>query len=596
MSNKVTKQDVKKMIERVLLEKTSSKIRGFNINQATIDGFTPDSSKRVAQAVAGTANPKKDLNAADFDFAVTGDAKGQVLKLTKNDENFRRLKVLTDVASNDRIDPIAKEKAIKTLSDLAKNYAQAFGMIQNVARVSGEEGGRAEQPWFQTVRAAFLSGKGAKRLPQKDQTATKASTIADLSLDTGQSDSAKYRSELIEVFANLRKMITSGPTQWSEGLKLISDFSKFVLDPSSDPNGIKAKINNSALNYMTLCLGLDYTYRFVKEIEGGGNPYQFEAFLGLIAGGYVGGKEAGIYSGQGEADFVYQYKDGSGKTIPAMGSAKFYKDTSAGQSAPSFEIGKPVIYVYALKVAEYGEDDTSTSGTGGLPSGTKLTSASEEIIAIANYVFGIQKVWSAGIEDEDYYNLSEGSKSYADEIPGVTTHQKLLEYVENNPAAVKGKTIFRFTDYTGDKLIGYYSTNITAKIALKPGIKKEYLAATIEIPKTTRGTLVTAHKNAAKAIDNKVKLAFEKFEQLMKELSTAKEYGVKYGTSGKFDDGKKAMQSLNKSRKNLKNLSKGLKDKKETDREIDPNLKENLESKKITANFLKKLIEESFKK
>jgi hypothetical protein len=444
-----------------------------------------------------------------------------------------------------------QSEAKTTLEAMVQEYLGGIRLVQDYIGT--------EHPYSQKLIKLFKnSDLKTKRLPYKDQDQSKhgdkdkkdvtTTTISDPALSTGGSADAAYRQELIDVFQNVAKIAGQRSDSldsskfWIDSLKHIAEFSSFVKNKGkkstlrqermmadSDTDGLGDFDNMTATDYLTMTVALDYCYRFAKEIEGGGGAYQFEAFLGLLAGGYVGGKERGIAGGPGEADFVIQGPDGK----PIMGSAKFYASDSASQSARSFELNEGVAYVYAKK---YGDEAMQ-----------QTTSDALEIMKIGLHIFTIEKVFSTKDTRETgdrVKSLQEGSGGEA----------KRISFNIKDPSTYPqqpGRSVFKFMRTgspsgkgTDGALIGYYECESKGQIALKPGLKKSTIVGVLDLPKVTREELTAAHQAASSQVSGLVRQVFDGFKDLMGDLTNAKKLSTQYSTGAKYNDGLKALLSI----------------------------------------------------
>lgn len=555
--SELSKKDVEKAYD---VSSNTSAVKGAdflksNTTDAELRNAIDDIYKSSARYNAEKAKQEKDLYVWDTDPK-------DERKALRSANNIAKTKYFADLIVDKRGSRKEKSSALEALVNLATQKLAGISIIQDVL---GSEGNLAK----------FLIDKFKKselskeRLPAKAPKDEPAMTISDPVISTGGSDKARYRSELINVFSTVAQIGSTGDSLrsedfWTDALKLIADFSSFVMSGKTNNNNL---LNLSATEYLSLTIALDYCYRFAKEIEGGGGAYQFEAFLGLLANGYVGGKEAGIAGGPGEADFVYQTKNEKGELVPAMGSAKYYATTTASQSARSFEMYTPVAYVYALK-------ERSDGAT---------TSDAKAISKINNYIFTVEKVYGKGVEPQKkFQKLQEGTGGEAVPIN--------KDDFDKLPA---GRVVFKFTNTITGEVIGYYHTSTLDQIALKPGIIEGTLAATLELPGVNRAVLAKSHELASKEVGKQVGLAFKSFESLFKDLIEAKKKATEYSTNADKDTGMAALNAINSSKKNLVTLSTQIA--KPKDR-VDDKVQLQQESKKITAKHLQKLIEENFKK
>lgn len=483
------------------------------------------------------------------------DAKGNPHEIIKNTDAMKQ-KVRYHAGEVKEYD-VSKDRSYKWLNDLVTDKWGGISLMYNIIGVNNDLGKELDKAYKQTS----LYKDRFKFRPQQDSPAT---TISDLPIDTGGSGEAKYRQELIDVFGEISRISQvggqfEGDNFWLNTLQRMSQFSAFIKSGGTENTDQFSKLK--ATEYLSMTMGLDYCYRFAKEIEGGGGAYQFEAFLGLLAGGYVGGKDTGIAGGPTEVDFVAQL---NGKVI--LGSAKYYASDAASQSAQSFEIKTPVAYAYAMKY----------------DAGGATTSEAEDITDIKLHIFAINRVFSKG-EGTD---MSEsGTKAYA-----VKVSDKPEDWAKQVNV---GESVFEFTNLVTGNRIGHFKCPSTGQIALKPGVVNETIVGTLQLPMITAETLAKSHEEASGKLKTGVDTAFKAFRSLFEQMIQAKKKATQYSTKGDFDTGKQAFKAIKKTQSDFVSLSAAIAGKKEEKIDDKTDLDE---SKKITASFLKKIIEESFKK
>ena len=470
-------------------------------------------------------------------------------------DNIARVIYLFSVA----IDPEHKKQseAITTLETMVQKYLGGIRLVQDYIGTDHEYS-------QELIRLFKKSDIKKKRLPYKAQDQSKyddldkkdvtTTTISDPALSTGGSADAAYRQELIDVFQNVAKIAGQRSDSldsskfWIDSLKHIAQFSSFVKNKGKrstlrqermmadtdimtrSTRGSEDFRNMTATDYLTMTVALDYCYRFAKEIEGGGGAYQFEAFLGLLAGGYVGGKERGIAGGPGEADFVIQGPDGR----PIMGSAKYYASDSASQSARSFELDEGVAYVYAKKYSDETMQQTTPDAL--------------EIMKIGLHIFTIEKVFSS----RDARQTGDRAKALQEGSGGEAKHLPNFNLKDPSTYPTKpGRSVFKFMRTgsqqgkdTKGELIGYYECESKGQIALKPGLVESTIVGVLDLPKVTREELTAAHQAASSEVGGLVRQVFDGFKDLMGDLTNAKKLSTQYSTSADYKKGFKALISI----------------------------------------------------
>jgi len=283
---------------------------------------------------------------------------------------------------------------------------------------------------------------------------------------------------------------------------------------------------------------LDLFNHVTKELDSGSGAYFFEAILGLIAGGRMSGKDLTKAGRAGAYDFVYA--DGT------KGSAKYFSTNSdeIKQATSGFvdlfeESGRQPVsikYVIALKKQDIEQIGKERRGT----------SDPSKLIALELYT------------------------------PTVTYDGNSFK-IDDEPASLS----------TNGKDVRFYpwiSANKSSSILYVANIRTETFRTGIENKiSTQKKDLVTA---------------FEAFKSYFQLLNSAEEQARIYASTGNVTDGTKTQESLMSANEEVENLKAAFQSQQE---QIALRSRHNVgyptnESKKITANFLKKLIQEKFKK
>jgi len=237
-------------------------------------------------------------------------------------------------------------------------------------------------------------------------------------------------------------------------------------------------------------LVLDYVSTLVREVDAGAAAYNFEAFLAMLTGGRVIGKELTSAGKMGGADFRSFDK--------SAGSAKYYKNLSGiTQSSKGFKIGEPVYYVIAIKRGQSG----------------KGTSDPRQITSLNIYTFFLIKL-EDNVNGRDYFafKYSNGTTEIVDIKAG--TKLNLSKDLKN-----KGEPL---------------TINLVTTKNQKD-IRSVVEAIVVEQ-------------------DNDVANSLEYFKQLMEHLHTANEKSQAYGSTGVIRKGDEALKEIQESEVSFNNL------------------------------------------
>lgn len=312
----------------------------------------------------------------------------------------------------------------------------------------------------------------------------------------------------------------------------------FKTNANSDLNlGLGATLNKY-VDFSNKLMMLDYFSTFAKELDHGSGAYLFEAFCAYLAGGAVAGKASGAAGGMGETDFYFD--DGS------KGSAKYLQASRTfSQAEKNFIKNSPVTYVFASKKKQ--------SGAG--------VSDPDKLAYIDFYVLTIEKL-SAKITDvvKDNGNIESFKRKFKITKPN-------NQPIEQDMEIIKGKL------------------QITVDSADRVG--------TLSLMTADEETLSKAIESYAKELDNDSSLVQNQFEKLtakiknaFQQIESSKDSVSNLVNTGDVTHAQSARNSFASAKSSVDEIVGVIKD---------PNPAVN-ESKKVTPNLLKKLIEENFKK
>lgn len=322
------------------------------------------------------------------------------------------------------------------------------------------------------------------------------------SLTSAGGDTGVFSDSQMKIFSSF---FDSGSTFQERMLKL-SNFSKKIYEVAS--TGTDQALASDPKELLISIMVLDSLNFIVKDFESGSSAYLFEAFLALMGGGKILGKEKTAAGKMGGADFDYQM---GGQTY--LGSSKYYgKGSTLEQAKDGFDVGKPVLYIVALK-----KEDSAAKGTtaGGTSDPTK-------IVKLAIYTFSIVK------NTDDTFNFADKA--------GIT-------YLQNIATESDGKIKIGGTarGLKPDNLLGdiYFATHNTKglKDMLKEGMASQEIS---------------------------LKEAYTAFENFFTSINKSKDGAQKYlavdpQESGASDVGLESIREIDNSQDHLITLMNSLK-------------------------------------
>jgi len=330
----------------------------------------------------------------------------------------------------------------------------------------------------------------------------------------------------------------------------ISTFTKDIFVDGSIPT--------DKIELLRATLVADYLSTIVKEVDSGSGAYQFESFLAAMAGGSVVGK--GDISGTGKkkggkmgaVDFVTA--DGS------FGSAKYYSQgNTLTQAMSGFKNkkDKTTLYIIAIKKSEHTgiAVDAATDQT---------TSQPANIQVLDIYMVSVMPTKKNPTSASDFKIQINGEDQGTGKIQSGNQM-----YVQRSIKKGKKKA---------DDVI----TTITSATPIK-----------LYITGTRNETLKEKLAELTKEDSTNLEKAYNAFQGLFKNLYAANQNAQAYASSGDKTKGNEALSTLETSDDQLVNLVKLItQDTEDTYTDSTRTIAE----QKITADFLKNLISESFKR
>ena len=331
-------------------------------------------------------------------------------------------------------------------------------------------------------------------------------------------------------------------TNFNERVNQISQISSkyFNISQEGEREDYGSMVGQSIQKFLSEIMVLDLFNHVTKELDSGSGAYFFEAILGLIAGGRMSGKDLTKAGKAGAYDFVFA--DG------AMGSAKYFAKNSdeISQAVSGFKdlyeeaSGNPVSikYVIALK-----KQDTEQIGNP-----NRGTSDPSKLIALELYT------------------------------PTVTYDGESFK-IDGKPADISkdGKDV---------RFYPWISANKSSSILFVASMRTE-----------------TFRKGIENKIQGQKKLAvnaFGAFKKYFEFLTSAEEQARIYSTTADVTDGTSTQEALSNANEEVEKLKAAFASQ-EAEKQVGLSSRHNVgyatnENKKITANFLKKLISESLNK
>jgi len=483
MSKKVTGNDLKKLLEGVLSEVAGVKIANIDKKlykkqksefSSFKDGIKDLASNDSSPADISQDDVSKAYSEPNADEIAAGRYLGQGLKMGHKDDRDNILKFVASAESE------AAEFSANTIEPVKAEDIRsiAFKSMQNVS-----------------------------------------ADPSDIKAPMGQ---------FPEGITTALNQVMTGKNTFDDRMKHLATVCKEAVGDMAD----NTKTSGDITATISKMLVLDYLTTLVREVDSGSGAYAFEAFLAMMVGGRVTGKELTPDKKMGGADF--RAPDGS------AGSSKFYSNLSGiSQSSKGFKLNEPVYYVICIKEK------------------TQATSAqSAEVTKLKIYTLFINKV--------------------AQEVG--TAKGKIYDY-------------FAFKYANGDVEVKQIKTG--SQINLSTGLSKKGNPLEIDIVTAANSkdirSVVTA---TTKSRSDELATAIKYMEQISRNIYVADQKSQSYGASGDITSADEALAALMQAENSVRLMTSIIDP--NTGRGGDTT--KFVGEQKITASLLKKLIEENLKK
>ena len=533
MADKITEDTIKKLIEEALKEE---QLNEFKHDTTGTGSKWADLKKRLFNTSTGDGTNKTQVK----DIAKL-DGTGEFLE----PEDF---KIAASTKSGDALKDkyVANSKAtaakiIKKAVDPFKSQASAAMKSVIDARTgTPSTGGTLVDPDKFKVGSKTKANKGLDVYEPDSIAFGQMANIGMQNSDTSNPNNAVGEIQL--GIGTAMKEFFKDKTTFKSRIDALNTFTESIIKTGTLPSlGMKELIQATLIS--------DFLSTIVTEMDSGSGAYNFEMFLAAIAGGSVTGKAEDVATNEakgqmGAIDFVTA--DGS------LGSAKYYGTaTGLNQAIGGFDNkkGKTTLYVIAIK------RNSVTAAQGG----KDTTSDPALIQALDIYLVSIMPTVDEPKEDSKHFKVK---------ING--------EDAGEGKFNSSGKLIVSASD---DNSIAARNTNATPiRLFITGGPNK---------------TLKKQLDQLTKQESTDIQKAYQRFQALFANLTAANQNAQAYASDGDKAKGEEAMSTLQDSDKQLLDLVDLITgDQKQT---LDRTARK-ITEQKITANFLKKLISESFKR
>ena len=196
-----------------------------------------------------------------------------------------------------------------------------------------------KQAYIEHSQASLKPSQNVERGGLERKTIT-APEISTLGIEGGQMLETQFK--MFEQFAGSRTGSTPRETL-ALRIKDITDFTESLSQKlTNEEKEEEKKPKEGYIDFLNKTMVLDYFNKMALELDSMSGAYTFEAFCAYLAGGISGGKTPGLTGKMGATDF--SFADGS------KGSAKYLQSkTGFKQSTKDFVQGESITYVFASK-------------------------------------------------------------------------------------------------------------------------------------------------------------------------------------------------------------------------------------------------------
>ena len=331
-------------------------------------------------------------------------------------------------------------------------------------------------------------------------------------------------------------------TNFNERINQISQISSkyFNISQEGEREDYGSMVGQSIQKSLSEIMVLDLFNHVTKELDSGSGAYFFEAILGLIAGGRMSGKDLTKAGKAGAYDFVFA--DGT------MGSAKYFAKNSD-------------------------EIKQATSGFRDL-----YDEANDSLVSI-KYVIALKK--------QDIEQISNPNR-------GTSDPSKLIALELYTPTVTYDGASFKIDGVEAT------ITDDGKDIRFYPWISANKSSSILFVASMRTETFRKGIENKIQGQKKLVVNAFDAFKKYFEFLTSAEEQARIYSTTADVTDGISTQEALSNANEEMEKLKAAFASQ-EAEKQAGLSSRHNVgyatnESKKITADFLKKLISENFKK
>ena len=511
--------------------------RLFLSGQGRFKAFTNDRTLKTFLNALKKINKSENLQVGDHKL-IKWDNKG--VQLADLPDIFKKLK---------STNPEPEKLSIVTKTDPKTNYAEE-DVIADIKTILGAFGNYPNM--VENAKLAKIAIDSFYEF-QRDNAGNVDQTLTEPKIDSAGAEKGVFPQSQIEM---VKKLLTAG--SFPERMAQVNEISKKYKAASAadSEEEIQGIIGTDPSTILTEIMLLDLFNSLLRATTVEQARYGFEALLALIAGGSQEGATRTSSGTQGVVDFV----DDQGRA----GSAKLYKSGSGtiDQSLANFEEARTlsgkkdyqVHYVIGLK--KQGEEQLGTDN---------LSRGSGE--ATKTVVLEIHEP-ILGLDEKGFYVIPSGG------------NEKLREPTIN---IVSGGRLNLHTSLPlGTSTGEIYVTSSRVQTF------REYVGKTME------------------QLGGDAKLMFDYFTAFIKSIEETKEKSKTYVSSTKPDDAAATLKSLEDSKTNFNGVKEimdnfynggtGDASPDVQSESIDQKNRKPIKESKITANFLKKIISETFKK
>jgi hypothetical protein len=557
-------------------------VNGFEVHKKKIDDLVTanrDKINQISEAKAALAQAeakKKRLKAIqDSQKVELKTIQDQINSLPTTRKGFATSKYGEFISAAKDADTDAKKQS-------RKKHIQFYTMVKDITSIKQYK-----------AFSEYLENKG--NVDELDKLRTKASSILK-TLRTKIDDAAKSdQTALGKRFttakgdfgefdladSSLIKRFFGKTDAVSVRIKKVSDISLKFLEMAEKGEAYSGS-NSDFLSEIQL---LDLITSVVKDYDSGAGAYVFEYFLALLAGGNVEGKATTDAGKMGAADLVYTLKDGK-----RYGSAKFVQRGSSSQAVSGFQ---------SLFKKKFKKDPTDPT----------FVPSQSEILEV-EYVITVKKSDFVGTAKDPL--TAGGALQESVNTVGVSSDpSRIIALMVWTPTITFDGNVFKVKE--NDQELEIEKASVGKAGGLKLDISKFGASiGTIYMARHRTETFKRMLTSTLETQNEDLRKAFEGLQKYMESLQEA-ETNVRLYTTTRAENEESKKDRITYADEAFRDLTEAEGHFKQVVENIGYNhsihdtgdmfraplsVKDNsvTEGQKITADFLKKLISESFKK